>query len=114
MKTNVLVLILLLGISQAYAWGEREQSALLGLVSGVIVANVYHNGSTLRQDNGVNVVHCQPGVRVMRHKPDHVRSKRNLVRFAPPRERKQYRRLYGTYGNHHIGRRDYHYSRVHR
>ena len=40
MKTmKALILAALLAASQAYAWGEREQAALMGFIGGVIVTN---------------------------------------------------------------------------
>ncbi len=43
MRTKILILALLLSISQAYAWGDREQGALIGFISGMAVSNVYQS-----------------------------------------------------------------------
>lgn len=43
MRTKVIILALLLSISQAYAWSDREQGLLLGFMSGMAVSNVYQS-----------------------------------------------------------------------
>ena len=43
MKAKIIILVFILNVSQAYAWGSREQGLLLGFVGGVVATAVYQN-----------------------------------------------------------------------
>lgn len=46
MKAKIVILVLLLSVSQAFAFGDRERSALLGFVGGVVATTIYQNHNT--------------------------------------------------------------------
>ena len=60
MKKILIGLVLTFGlVSQSYAWGDREQGALVGLAAGVLLNQVY---STPRYYSQPQPVYIQPPV----------------------------------------------------
>ncbi len=69
MRTKVIILVLLLSISQAYAWGDRERGLLLGFISGIAVSNVYQS-----HRSGNSHVRIKSRAQHHDHRPQHRRA----------------------------------------
>ena len=108
MKMKALIFTFILLSSQAYAWGEREQSALLGFVGGVFISNVYHQNHAQS--------YYQPRERVIVKEVHHY----HKARHHSHKQKKFIKKVhYHHYGKHHRNKRYYHhrnnyYSRNHR
>ena len=57
MKAKIIILVFILNVSQAYAWGSREQGALLGFVGGVVATAIYQGRE------GGNATYAPPAYR---------------------------------------------------
>jgi hypothetical protein len=104
MKAKLLILVLLLSVSQAYAWGDRERSALLGFIGGVVVSNIIQNNTERNNHSTLNSVIYYKEVPKRVARDNHYKQHRKVakkVRYYSYSDRHNAHKHRGYYRNNH-------------